>query len=359
MRSDAHLRELTAALRENLVRCASDPDVDAVHRARTGARRIEAALEAAMRDAVHPEGDEARDGFDALMKAIGSWQRLLKKVRRAAGPVRDLDVQRKLLKKLVPGMEAEGSRSARGDRRDDARENARVRQARELDDALRDERQELAVPLKKNAAKWAARLDACFAAYAAAQHSGLRRRRRRDAARSALDAFARLSSQMRQLDAGNLHDFRKGAKQARYMAEAGGDDEYAGIVGSALKKLQDAIGDWHDWLMLGEEAHRVLGGHKAPLTAEIERVRDCNFETAMKVSGKMRGRLMGEWLDLPSRRGRPAAARETSASREPRLRVATAVDRGTDPSGTRASRGISEKKNRIGLENILRTPPHE
>jgi CHAD domain-containing protein len=315
-------------------------------------------LEAAMQDAVRPEGDEVRDGFDALIKAIGSWQRLLKKIRRTAGPVRDLDVQRKLLKKLVPGMETEESQGARGNRRDDARENVTVRQARELDDALRDERQELAVPVKKNAAKWAVRLDACFAAYAAAQRLDVRWRRR-DAVRSALDAFARLSSQMRHLDAGNLHDFRKGAKQARYMAEAGGDDERAGMVGNALKKLQDAIGDWHDRLMLDEEAYRVLGGNKTGLTAEIERVRDCNFEMAMKVSGKMRGRLMGEWLDLPSKRGRPAASRETSASRELRLHVATPVGRGTDFSGTRASRGISEKKNRIGLENILRTLPHE
>ncbi len=309
-----------------------------------------------MRDAVPPEGDEARNGFDALMKAIGSWQRLLKRVRRAAGPVRDLDVQRKLLKKLVPGMEAEGSQGTRDVTPDGVRENAWVQLARELDDALRGERQELAVPLKKNAAKWAARLDACFAAFATAQRMGVRRRRR-DTGRSALDAFARLSSQMQQLDAGNLHDFRKGAKKARYMAEAGGDDERAGMVGSALKKLQDAIGDWHDWLMLDEEAHRVLGGDEAGLTAEVERVRDCNFETAMKVSGKMRGRLMGEWLDLPSKRGRPA--RETSADQEPRLRMATPVGRGADPSGTRASRGISEKKNRIGLENILRPPPHE
>ena len=32
----------------------------------------------------------------------------------------------------------------------------------------------------------------------------------------------------------------------------------AGVVGKALKRLQDAIGDWHDWLLLAEEAHHYL-----------------------------------------------------------------------------------------------------
>ncbi len=133
---------------------------------------------------------------------------------------------------------------------------------------------------------------------------------------------------------------------------------YAGMVGKALKKLQDAISDWHDWLMLGDEAHRVLGRNRAGLTGEIERVRDRSYESAMSVAGKMRGRLMGEWLaGRPS--GRSSGRHELH--REPRLRVVAPVGSGTDPSGSigGALRGTSKKKNRIGSENIVGILPHE
>ncbi|MGC2215202.1 MAG: CHAD domain-containing protein [Silvibacterium sp.] len=281
----ARLEELTVALRQSLEQCTADPDVDPVHDTRTGTRRIEAALEAALRDAA----PQAGDGGDALTKAVRAWERLLKTIRRAAAPVRDLDVQRKLLKKLVPCVETKATAPV------DEPEGAMAGQVGKLDDALHDARRDHAASLKKNAAKWAAKLDGHLKAFAAAQRP-TSRRRKSDAAAMALDAFARLASRMRQLDAGDLHDFRKGAKKARYMAEAGGEDERAGVVGKALKKLQDAIGDWHDWLLLAEEAHRFLDKDGAGLTAEIERMRDSHFEMAMKMEGKMRGRLMGEWL---------------------------------------------------------------
>jgi len=295
MRVDAHLRQLTDALRQSLELCAADPAVEAVHDTRTGTRRIEAALEAALRNA----GAHTGAGEDELAKAVRAWERLLKRVRRAAAPVRDLDVQRKILKKLAEGNAAQ-----------DAVGSAVTGQVEKLDHALGAEREQRSAPLRKSAAKWAANLDGQYAAFATAMvQRPAQRRRKPDAAKTALDAFARLASQMRQLDVGNLHDFRKGAKKARYMAEAGGEDAHAGAVGKALKRLQDEIGDWHDWLMLAEEAHRVLGEDGAALTAEIERVRDGHYAMAIQVAGKMRGKLLGEWLAMqPKRR---AASRGT------------------------------------------------
>ena len=146
------------------------------------------------------------------------------------------------------------------------------------------------------AKKWAAKLDAHLAALAEAlQVQPASRRKPASAAVTALEAFAKLSSEMQQLYADNLHDFRKGAKKARYMAETGGNDEYAGAVGKALKKLQDEIGDWHDWLVLAEEAHRALGDQGAELIVRIEHERERHYTSAMKTAERMRGRLMGEW----------------------------------------------------------------
>jgi CHAD domain-containing protein len=273
---DAILQKLTDALKENLKKSADDPDVDAVHDTRTGTRRIEAAIEA--------ELGRIETTEDELTKAAQAWERLLKKIRRAAAPVRDLDVQRKLLKTLAAELK---SRAGEGG-------NPLAEEIARLDDALRAERADRAAPLKKSATGWGAKLDGHREAFAVAPRpSG--RRGRRDAAKTALDAFAKLAYQMRQLDAGNLHDFRKGAKKARYMAEQG-TDERAGMVGKALKRLQDEIGDWHDWLMLAEEAHRYLDANGSPLTAEIERKRNLHFEMAMQMERKMRGRLIGEGL---------------------------------------------------------------
>lgn len=285
-RRDDPLRELTEKLKENLGKCANDPDEDAVHDTRTGTRRIEAALEAMLRGKV--EGQSERG------KAVRDWERLLKTIRRAAAPVRDLDVQRKLLKKLFPVVEVETKTPL------EEPESGMAGQVDRLDHAMKSEREQNAQRLKKNAAKWAAKLDGHREAVAAAK-AGAGRGRKPDAASTALNAFARLADHMRQLDAGNLHDFRKGAKKARYMAEQG-VDERAKVVGKALKRLQDEIGDWHDWLMLAEEAHKYLNEDGAKLTAQIERMRDAHFEMAMKMEQKMRGRLIGEGLaDWPFR----------------------------------------------------------
>jgi CHAD domain-containing protein len=175
-------------------------------------------------------------------------------------------------------------------------------QARDLDTWLKHARQHHAQPLMKAAAKWSERLEGELASFEAAMRQVRRRRRQRSAAVTALEEFARLSHQMQRLDEGNLHDFRKGAKKARYMAEAGGDDREAGTVGKALKKLQDEIGDWHDWLVLAEEADHALGANGAELSALIEAQRDEHYARALQTAERMRGRLMGELQALSQRR---------------------------------------------------------
>jgi CHAD domain-containing protein len=302
-----HLQKLTATLRGNLEKCASVPDIDPVHDLRTGTRRVQAMVEAIERE--RGEGSAADTDFS---EAVSRWLRVLKKLRRAAAPVRDLDVHRKLLKKLVKfgGDEQEsGPEMANNGAElvipppDIVEEPAASlptssveHQADHLDAWLRHARQHQAAALKKRAGKELPKFDAEAAAFQAAVSRGRRSRRRpRSAAIVALESFARLVDQMQQLDAGNLHDFRKGAKKARYIAESAAEDAYAAGIGKALKKLQDDIGDWHDWLVLAEEARTALDDETAELIVLLDGERDRHYVFAMKTVERLRGKLLGEW----------------------------------------------------------------
>jgi CHAD domain-containing protein len=124
----------------------------------------------------------------------------------------------------------------------------------------------------------------------------------------ALEEFVRAADAMPMLHVENLHDFRKATKKARYLAEVGAGGNSS--VAKALKRVQDAIGEWHDWLCLGEEAKAALGQDAPELTAAIRDEIDRHFAAAVKTTQSMRGRLLGEWMAAKSLGKRPPAAVE-------------------------------------------------
>ena len=73
----AHLTALTDAFNAALAQCVEDADADAVHRVRTGSRRLQAMLEAMLRE----------NATFALDHPARPWLRQLKQIRRAASPV--------------------------------------------------------------------------------------------------------------------------------------------------------------------------------------------------------------------------------------------------------------------------------
>ena len=190
-------------------------------------------------------------------------------------------------------------------------------QAERLDTWLKHQRGVQAEKLRKQTADLGPKLEKRLAKLEEAMNGKGRRRRVKPPAIVALDAFARLASEMQLLDATNLHDFRKGAKKARYVAElAAQGDVHAGEVGRTLKRLQDEIGDWHDWLVLANEARAALGNKGADLTVLIEAERERHYVAAMKMAAKLRGRLMGEWLASAQRRSaKKRSAEELSAKK--------------------------------------------
>jgi CHAD domain-containing protein len=332
-----HLRAMTVALKDELKQCADDPKVETVHRVRTGTRRVQAMLETVLREVATPNDPNAVSG---LADTGEKWTRLLKRIRRAAAPVRDLDVHRQLLEDLV----SRKSSSATDDRRDaPAGEEAAAaatpaepelilnlettapvapagnqaepspvqKQADELDAWLKHARQQQAGALSRTASKALEKFETREIEFETLlAQSPKRRRSTRSAAVIALESFVRLADTMERLDADNLHDFRKGAKKARYIAESGGDEEQATAVGKALKKLQDEIGEWHDWLVLADEARAALGDQGAELIQTLDAERDRHYDRAMKTTARLRGKLMGEWLATQQRPRRASNPRQ-------------------------------------------------
>jgi CHAD domain-containing protein len=294
----AHLAKITQMWKTELEKCLEDSGIETVHRIRTGTRRVEAMIDVLMR--------EAADNNPELEHAADRWRKQLKNFRRAAAPVRDLDVHRTILEKFA-GVGKEGKEEHKNLEQSEVEKQAATpqlktavqTQAEHLDAWLRHAREERAVDLLKQVKKRVGKIDEIAASFVNAwQTQRGRRKPVRKPALAALDAFVKLSDEIPMLDAGNLHDFRKGAKNARYMSEAGGDDPHSVAVGRTIKRIQDGIGEWHDWLMLADEAHTALRDEGDELREMLDREVESAFQAAKRATERMRGRLVGEWRAL-------------------------------------------------------------
>jgi CHAD domain-containing protein len=273
----AHLIATAEAFNTAVTQCVEDAAPEAVHGLRTGSRRLQATLEAMLRE----------DAPASLRQPANGWLRQLKQIRRTAGTVRDLDVHRKLLEHCI------------------ASENSPLeKQAGVLDAWLKGRRKHLASEMQKKIGKRQQELEQRQAAFLAAIDSvGLDGGRvARSADVVALEQFVRAADAMPSLDAENLHDFRKATKKARYVAESGNAGQEFSSVAKALKRVQDAIGDWHDWLCLSQEAGAALSKGGTELTASLGREVDRHFSAALRITQTMRGRLVGEWMAAHGKR---------------------------------------------------------
>jgi CHAD domain-containing protein len=290
---------LATAFNAVVAQAAEDADPTAVHRVRTGSRRLQATVETTLR-----EGGAAADG---LQRPARAWLRELKQIRRAAGAVRDLDVQRKILEQWV-GQQAPAQDAVEGNAEASQLPiQAEKKQAEVLDTWLKGERKHLAHGMQKQIRKRQHRLAKgqyeFFDAMARVRLGRAKAPRSADAV--ALEDFVRACDAMPLLDPENLHDFRKATKKSRYVAEMGAESQSQSGVAKALKRVQDAIGEWHDWFCLGEEAKAALGQDAPELMAafgaEIER----HFAAALATTQSTRGRLLGEWMAAHSPGRRP------------------------------------------------------
>ncbi len=294
---------VASRLESTLARSVDAPDVDAVHRTRTGSRRLEAALDALERET----GDT-----ETMQDATAKLRKLLKKIRKRAGTVRDADVHRALLRKLVPEMAAAGGvgTDAAGVAAG-AAATAIFQDAGVLDARLERRRVKKAQKFSRRAEKWRAKLEQRVGAVAQAAEEAGDPPAENGAAELALESFAGLCREIPVLNADTLHEFRKGAKHARYMAEAG-EDDWSRSTAKRLKRVQDAIGLWHDWLELAVEA-RDAGHGQTDLVKRIEAKRDRQFESAMRTTERAKRELLAEWGARAAGRKRPGRTAERAA----------------------------------------------
>jgi CHAD domain-containing protein len=281
--------------------CVHDANSAAVHRVRTSSRRLQAMLQAMLREAPAVVMQQVEQPARAMLRP-------LKQIRRAAGPVRDLDVHRRLLESWLG--EGEPKPDDGNDSPDpDSDANVLRAQAEKLDTWLKGERKHQAHGMQKQIRKQLQGLPQLRSTLwtAIAQIPPGTEWAQRSADAVALEDFVRAADAMPLLDAENLHDFRKATKKARYVAESGAQGQSHSSVAKALKRIQDAIGEWHDWLCLAQEAKTALGQDAPELTAALEHEVARHFASSIKTTVNLRGRLLGEWM----------AMSQTPAKRQP------------------------------------------
>ncbi len=216
-------RSLLNKLKKTLNDAASAPDAAAVHRFRTTIRRVETRL--------------------PIERQTAKLHTTLKRLRRRAGKVRDVDVQIAALSKL----RFDESSSARQDVLR-ALQKQRIRQQRKLASLITDELND------KLPSRMARARDVFHSASAGSDPA------RPVAVQRATDEFLDLVAKT-ELTEEHLHAFRVNCKRIRYALEPYEGEAGAEEVLKLLKTIQDAIGEWHDWVTLAATAQEIVPGN--------------------------------------------------------------------------------------------------
>jgi CHAD domain-containing protein len=218
--------------------------------------------------------------------------KLLGRLRKKAGRLRDLDVQSVALRSLKIPQEP-GRKS-------------------QLMRTLSEERAQREKKLAKSLDKKTV--------------SELRKRLKRTAADLEIPKNADPLSQARQklseleVDPGavterTLHQFRITGKRARYIAElAGKDAEGTRLIG-LLNHMQDVIGDWHDWVQLANKAEKQFGGvQESALVSALRNIARAKFRQAVNTLIETRTALAGKKPVSVITSGREAARQASATS---------------------------------------------
>ena len=297
-------RHLFIKLNRLLSRVPAHPTPEAVHQLRTTTRRVEALLEA-----LAPESDRNQRKL----------ARSLKRVRRRAGRIRDLDVHLGALRSLKIG-------------RDTSRKQQLINQLAERrsrqESKLLKRLDRISVQDLRRRLRRAAQLALGPAAEGPnPSRTAVRRTRPNPSPKPmeeplarALRMFGRLVRETGPLTDANLHQFRTRSKRIRYVAEIGGDTREVQSVVKEFKRLQDAVGAWHDWLTLTQTADELFAGASdSALLNALQNITRAKFVEALRTSADVKRTLLAIRLPAPRPSGGgkrtmpPAPARSKAA----------------------------------------------
>lgn len=281
----------TQALFEKLqrfVHVPSSPKPETVHRLRTTIRRVETLM-----TTVRPASPEHRG--KKLMKQLD-------RIRRRAGKVRDVDVQITALDSLQ--LESITRDKARVKR---FLQKARIKREQKLLTTCRDELQN---GLQRRIKRAATRLQET--------PSSDRTQPELRADRflhSALERFAALVTEYPVLNESNLHEFRMACKRVRYLAEMAGEVPDGIAVIAELKRIQDSVGEWHDWLTLTDTAEGLLPRPgQSPLLAALRASTRSKYLEALRTTADAKRNL----LDMLGKKREPRSVTSEATRQDTR-----------------------------------------
>jgi len=265
-------------LERGLGKLSSKPKPENVHQFRTYTRRVQTLLKE-----LTPEHGRNED---KLLK-------LLAEVRKRAGKVRDLDVQISALRSLKIPQEP--------------------RRKTQLLEALAESR--------------AQREEKLLRALDPKTVREIRRRLKKAAGRVQLDGnldplavatriMAQAARQNAPVSEDVLHQYRIVSKRARYAVEFAAKSSEAEQFMAQLKRVQDALGDWHDWLTLTETAKQRFGSvQESALVAALQNITGAKFRNAVAVVSEARatiGAKKAPFFEPVTTRKRPVRSAEAA-----------------------------------------------
>jgi CHAD domain-containing protein len=260
-----------------LSRLMTDQHAEAVHGFRTATRRLEVLFEQLL-------GSRDRNNKKLL--------KMLNRIRRRAGKVRDLDIQLAALRSLKVSLEPRRKTQLM-----QRLIELRVQHEKRLSKLLtKNEVREIHRRLKK----------ASKSAHGKAGRDPLEVSR--EILRSVPLPEGSPSDE-------TLHRYRVAVKRARYAAEFAAKSRGAGQLVAELKRLQDALGNWHDWMTLTQTATEQFGDvSQSSLVAALTNVTRGKLRQAVAALAATPVRLPGEKKLSTSDVSRESAAKTSGSA---------------------------------------------
>jgi CHAD domain-containing protein len=270
-------RTVFQKLEQDLVKLSSKPQAENVHSFRTRTSRLQILL-----NELSPKVDRNQK---KLLKLLG-------RIRKRAGKVRDLDVQLAALRSL---------KISREPRRKTQLMNHLIELRGPQEKKLRKAVDEETVHEIRKRLKRASK--------------NFNPETSRDPLAVARGMLAGITSGEAPVSEALLHQYRILSKRARYAAEYAGPSAEAAQFIAGVKRIQDALGDWHDWLTLAQTANERLGDvRESSLVAELRNVTGAKFRHAVALLSQTRAERGPVKPAAPAQRPAQAAAAKSRPS---------------------------------------------